>query len=190
MLRPNYALAQQVPKDDKRIKAEYTMYPFTQRQLIKRHDARIARPTSDRRQISRRRGGSRKPRAQPIYRRCGAALGCRRLHGIWLRMRFGRLAVIRAWTSMAPKPMKRRKRCREVSTKRNSSKTASPRASFCSSIHSQPASLAPWVFALAAEWSTARGPDAATCRGSAFLRRGARDCRRAEDQSSGAAQFC
>jgi carboxymethylenebutenolidase len=27
MLRPNYALAQQVPKDDKRIKAEYSMYP-------------------------------------------------------------------------------------------------------------------------------------------------------------------
>jgi len=27
MLRPNYALAQQVPKDDKRIKAEYAMYP-------------------------------------------------------------------------------------------------------------------------------------------------------------------
>ena len=27
MLKPNYALAQQVPKDDKRIKAEYTMYP-------------------------------------------------------------------------------------------------------------------------------------------------------------------
>jgi len=27
MLRPNYALAQQVPKDDKRIKAEYVMYP-------------------------------------------------------------------------------------------------------------------------------------------------------------------
>jgi carboxymethylenebutenolidase len=27
MLRPNYALAQQVPKDDKRIKAEYTFYP-------------------------------------------------------------------------------------------------------------------------------------------------------------------
>ena len=27
MLRPNYALAQQVAKDDQRIKAEYTMYP-------------------------------------------------------------------------------------------------------------------------------------------------------------------
>jgi carboxymethylenebutenolidase len=27
MLRPNYALAQQVPKNDTRIKAEYTMYP-------------------------------------------------------------------------------------------------------------------------------------------------------------------
>ena len=27
MLRPNYALAQQVAKDDKRIRAEYTMYP-------------------------------------------------------------------------------------------------------------------------------------------------------------------
>jgi carboxymethylenebutenolidase len=27
MLRPNYALAQQVPKDDKRIKADHTMYP-------------------------------------------------------------------------------------------------------------------------------------------------------------------
>lgn len=27
MLRPNYALAQQVPKDDKRIKAEYAIYP-------------------------------------------------------------------------------------------------------------------------------------------------------------------
>ncbi|MGH7928790.1 MAG: dienelactone hydrolase family protein, partial [Candidatus Binatia bacterium] len=27
MLRPNYALAQQVAKDDKRIKSEYTMYP-------------------------------------------------------------------------------------------------------------------------------------------------------------------
>jgi len=27
MLRPNYALAQQVPEDDKRIKAEYAMYP-------------------------------------------------------------------------------------------------------------------------------------------------------------------
>ena len=27
MLRPNYALAQQVAKDDKRIKADYTMYP-------------------------------------------------------------------------------------------------------------------------------------------------------------------
>jgi dienelactone hydrolase len=30
MLRPNYALAQQVPKDDKRIKAEHTMYPSPQ----------------------------------------------------------------------------------------------------------------------------------------------------------------
>jgi carboxymethylenebutenolidase len=29
MLRPNYALAQQVAKDDKRIKAEYAMYPST-----------------------------------------------------------------------------------------------------------------------------------------------------------------
>ncbi len=29
MLRPNYALAQQVAKDDKRIKAEYTIYPST-----------------------------------------------------------------------------------------------------------------------------------------------------------------
>ena len=27
MLKPNYALAQQVPKEDSRIKAEYTMYP-------------------------------------------------------------------------------------------------------------------------------------------------------------------
>ena len=27
MIKPNYALAQQVPKDEKRIKAEYTMYP-------------------------------------------------------------------------------------------------------------------------------------------------------------------
>ena len=27
MLRPDYSLAQQVPKDDKRIRAEYTMYP-------------------------------------------------------------------------------------------------------------------------------------------------------------------
>jgi carboxymethylenebutenolidase len=27
MLRPNYALAQQVAKDDKRIRAEYAMYP-------------------------------------------------------------------------------------------------------------------------------------------------------------------
>jgi carboxymethylenebutenolidase len=27
MLRPNYALSQQVPKDDKRIRADYTMYP-------------------------------------------------------------------------------------------------------------------------------------------------------------------
>jgi carboxymethylenebutenolidase len=30
MLRPNYALAQQVAKDDKRIKAEYVMYPSPQ----------------------------------------------------------------------------------------------------------------------------------------------------------------
>jgi carboxymethylenebutenolidase len=30
MLRPNYALAQQVPKDDRRISAEYTMYPSPQ----------------------------------------------------------------------------------------------------------------------------------------------------------------
>src|SRR5512135_2462519 len=30
MLRPNYALAQQVAKDDKRIKAEYAMYPSPQ----------------------------------------------------------------------------------------------------------------------------------------------------------------
>ena len=30
MLRPNYAWAQQVPKDDRRIKVEYTMYPSPQ----------------------------------------------------------------------------------------------------------------------------------------------------------------
>jgi carboxymethylenebutenolidase len=47
MLRPNYAWAQQVPKDDKRIKAEYT---FTRRQGQRSgwQDARSPGPAGER----------------------------------------------------------------------------------------------------------------------------------------------
>ena len=83
MLRPNYALGQQVPKDDKRIKAEYTMYPSPKGNSSNgMMRGLLARPaTGDKFPVCR--GDSRKPRAQSLYRRCRATLGCRRLHGIW-----------------------------------------------------------------------------------------------------------
>ena len=53
MLRPNYAWSQQVPKDDKRIKAEYTMYPSPKGNATDGKIRRAARPSGQRRQISR-----------------------------------------------------------------------------------------------------------------------------------------
>jgi carboxymethylenebutenolidase len=80
MLRPNYALAQQVAKDDKRIIADYTMYP---RPRVTRLMERCGdySPSRNRRQVPRCGGYSRKPRPES-YIEDVAASGHRRLHGL------------------------------------------------------------------------------------------------------------
>ena len=78
-LRPNYAWAQQVPKDDKRIKIEMVTIPSPQGNgEIK---GPLVRPVERHRQTAGRAGGARKPRAHPVHRGCGAAAGRRGLHG-------------------------------------------------------------------------------------------------------------
>ena len=73
----------------------------TEGQRLGWQDARTARAAGQRRQISGCRGDSRKPRTQSVYRRCRAALGRRRLHGLRTGCDYGRWADIRPWTSTA-----------------------------------------------------------------------------------------
>ena len=125
MLRPNYALAQQVAKDDKRITAHYTMYPSlkgnssngTMRGLL-------ARPaTGDKFPvvvvIHENRGLN--PYIEDVVRRLAVA-------GF---MAIGPDAIWPAWTSMEPRPMKRPRGCRSSSTPRKSPKTSSPLGNSC-----------------------------------------------------------
>ena len=148
MLKPNYALAQQVPKDDKRIKAEYTMYPSPKGNSSNGRCADLlVRPaTGDKFPVvvvvHENRGLN--PYIEDVVRRLPSPAS-------WHldRTRFGLLAAIQAWTSTAPRPMRKRRRCRESLDEGKSAKTSSPGRSFCSSTHSPPASLAPWVSASA-----------------------------------------
>ena len=125
MLRPNYALAQQVAKDDNRIIADYTMYPSpkgnssngTMRGLL-------ARPaTGDKFPvvvvIHENRGLN--PYIEDVVRRLAVA-GFMAIgpDAIWP------LGGYPAWISMAPRPMKGPRGCRSSSTARKSPKTSSP----------------------------------------------------------------
>ena len=106
MLRPNYALAQQVAKDDQRIKAEYTMYPSAKGNSPDgKMRGLLARPAS----------GEKFPAVLVIHENRGLnpiskmSCGAWRLPVLWPLdpTRSGRSAVIRTWISMEPKPMKR-----------------------------------------------------------------------------------
>ena len=107
MLRPNYAWAQQVPKDDKRIKAEYTMYPSPNGNP---RMAKCAACSRDRRPATNSPSSwwFMRTAAEPIYRRRRAAIGGQRFHGPGTGRDSGRSAVIRVSTSTAPKPTKKR----------------------------------------------------------------------------------
>jgi carboxymethylenebutenolidase len=106
MLRPNYALAQQVPKDDKRIRAEHTMYPSpkgnstngTMRGLL-------ARPAT----------GDKFPMVLVIHENRGLNPY---IEDVVRRLAYGLSAAIHRWKSMEPKPTKRRWRCRNRSIRR------------------------------------------------------------------------
>ena len=83
MLRPNYALAQQVARDDKRIRAEYVMYPSPQGNSSNgMMRGLLARPATGNRYpavvvVHENRG------LNPyIYRGCRPAPGCRRFPGV------------------------------------------------------------------------------------------------------------
>ena len=88
MLKPNYAWAQQVPKDDKRIKTEYATVPSPQGNgSIKGY---LVRPASWWKAPGDS-GDSREPRAQSVRRRRRAAFGDREFHGL----RAGRADIAR-----------------------------------------------------------------------------------------------
>src|SRR5262245_12832594 len=124
MLRPNYALAQQVAKDDKRIKAEYAMYPSPKGNSSNgQMRGLLARPASGDKfpvvvVIHENRGLN--PYIEDVARRL-AVSGFMALapDALWP------LAAIRPSTSMALKPMKKPSGCRSNSTAAKSPKTSS-----------------------------------------------------------------
>ena len=109
MLRPNYAWAQQVAKDDKRIKAEYAFYQSPKGNASDgKMRGLLARPASGDKfpvvvVIHENRG------LKSVYRRCRAALGRRGFYGLCSGcvMAAGRLSE--SWTStpLTLKPMKK-----------------------------------------------------------------------------------
>ena len=83
-LKPNYAWAEQVPKDDKRIKVELRDGPVAGRQRI---DQGLLRAAGERRrEAARRARHPREPRPESVHRRRRAAVRRRQLH----RLRAGR----------------------------------------------------------------------------------------------------
>ena len=76
MLKPNYAWAIQVPKDDSRIKAEVRHGAVAAGQW--QHQGLSGAACECGRQGARRSGHPREPRPQSLYRRRGAAVGDRR----------------------------------------------------------------------------------------------------------------
>ena len=83
-LRPNYAWAQQVPKDDMRITTYYETVPSPDGNgSIKGY---LRAPGQSRRQAAGRARHPREPRAEPLHRGRGAPIGGPRLH----RLRAGR----------------------------------------------------------------------------------------------------
>ena len=81
-LRPNYAWAEQVPKTDPRIRAEYVTYRFAGGL---RHRARLPRAAGEGRQGRVRRGLSREPGPQSVHRGRGAPPRGRGLRGLRAR---------------------------------------------------------------------------------------------------------
>ena len=82
-LSPNYALAEQIAKDDTRLKTEYAEYPSPKGAGKMR--GYLARPVGDEQKrpaVTRR---SRKPRAESIHRGRGSPRGGGRLLGVWPR---------------------------------------------------------------------------------------------------------
>ena len=82
-LRPNYALAQQVPKDDSRIKTEYLTYPSPQGTGTMR--GYFARPANAARQAARRGRHPRESRPQSVHRGCRATARRRELRRVRAR---------------------------------------------------------------------------------------------------------
>ena len=82
-LRPNYAWAQQVPKDDSRIKAEYATVPSPQGNGSIR--GYLVRPAERGRQVAGRPRRAREPRPQSVHRGRGAAPRGGELHGLRAR---------------------------------------------------------------------------------------------------------
>ncbi len=81
-LRPNYAWAEQVPKDDSRIKTEYVTVPSPEGNgSIKGY---LVRPAGGGK-LPGRAGGPRKSRIESLHRRCRAAFGDSQLHRVRTR---------------------------------------------------------------------------------------------------------
>ena len=190
MLRPNYALAQQVPKDDKRIKAEYTMYPSPKGNSSNgMMSGLLARPaTGDKFAavvvIHENRGLN--PYIEDVVRRLAVA-------GF---MAFGPDAIwpLGGYPSVdkygaeadekAPSDAAKSRR-REIGRRLRRRRRVYTQASTVNRQAGGRGVLRRWI-----EGQHTRGSVVGTCRGSAVLRESARDCRRAEDQSSGASAFC
>ena len=79
-LKPNYAFAQQVAKDDSRIKTEYVTYPSPQGSGTMR--GYLAAAGESQRQTTGDRGHTRESRPQSVYRGRRAAARGRELRGL------------------------------------------------------------------------------------------------------------
>ena len=82
-LRPNYAWAQQIKKDDARIKTEYaTVSSPAGNGSIKGY---LARPASAGGQVARRHRHPREPRTESLHRGCGTPAGGREVRRVRAR---------------------------------------------------------------------------------------------------------
>ncbi len=177
-LRPNYAFAQQIPKNDPRIATEYAHVSVA---AGLGHDEGLPRPAGRRGQVARRRGDPREPRPQSVHRGCRAtARG-----GRFRRLRAGcahaarRLSRRRGKGGADVRHARRRQARRRPRRRRRRSSSRVPNAR-ARSAPSASASAAAIVNQMAV-----RFPDLAA--GGAVLRRAAERRRRRQDQGAAAA---
>jgi carboxymethylenebutenolidase len=153
MLKPNYAWAQQVPKDDQRIKAEYTMYPSPKGNSSNgMMRGLLARPaTGDKfpAVVVNHENRGLNPYIEDVVRRLAVAGFM--AFGPDATWPLGGYPTVDKYGAEADEKAQASKR---VSTTEKSLKMSSPPRSSCSSIHNRPASSVPWASVAAALGST------------------------------------